>query len=642
MNFFELQHRARRRTWLLVFYFVLAVILIIAAVNAVFYVVHAASAVPAPTPQEWLFGPGAYWQWIALLILALIGAGTLNTTLKLRGGGRAVAALVGARRIDPATKDLNERRLVNVVEEMSIASGTPVPALYVMDDESGINAFVAGLRPTEAVLVVTRGALENFNRDELQGVIAHEYSHIFNGDMRLNVRLMGVLAGILLIGQLGRVIMRSGGRSGGRNGGQAALIGLAIFVIGYIGLFFGALIKAAVSRQREFLADASSVQFTRNPDGIAGALWKIKEHVEGSRLRNSHADDLSHFCFGESVGAGFTSLMATHPPLDRRIRAIAPDYEAQRRMEHIKSKAVPSAATDAASKAGPLPGIGAGLGAAAVAAVALQAQQVSDAVGRISAAHADYAQKLHASIPQPLLERLHEPEGARETVYGLLLSVQAAAERAAGRAMIEAAESAAVADRALAAAAELAALGPAARLPLLNMSMPALKSLDWEARARLLAAAEDIVKSDGRFTTTEFALVCILREHLAEDAENAAEPKYFRYEQVIDEIRLLLSVLARTGAESEEAAAATYRHVMTQFRRPPGDPASLKECSLAALTAALEKLNRLAPLLKKSVIESCADCVIHDGKVLPREAELLQAVALCLDCPLPPLAAVSS
>jgi len=286
MTFFERQDQARKKTSILVFYFVIAIVLIILAINTAIYLVITQAMTPPPSIAVWIEKP--YWVWIAGATLFAIAMGTLNMMFKLRGGGRAVAEIVGARRVNPDTKDLNERKLINVVEEMSIASGTPVPTVYVLDDESSINAFVAGLRPTEAVLVATRGTIKNLDRDELQGVVAHEYSHILNGDMWINIRLMGILAGILIIGQIGRIMLRSSGRSRGKGSGQAAMIGLALFIIGYIGLFFGALIKAAISRQREFLADASAVQFTRNPSSIAGALWKIKQHTTGSLLNNSH------------------------------------------------------------------------------------------------------------------------------------------------------------------------------------------------------------------------------------------------------------------------------------------------------------------------------------------------------------------
>ncbi|MBI2994271.1 MAG: M48 family metallopeptidase [Gammaproteobacteria bacterium] len=634
MNFFEHQHRARRKTWLLVVYFVLAVSLIIVAINAVIYFAFALQTSPTPSVEDWLAKP--YWWWIAAATVFVIGLGTLNTMYKLRGGGRAVAEMVGARRLISATEDQNERRLINIVEEMSIASGTPVPELYVLDDEAGINAFVAGMRPTEAVLVVTRGALENLNRDELQGVIGHEYSHVLNGDMRINIRLMGIVAGILLIGQIGRALLRSSSRSRGRGkgSGQAVLLGLALFIIGYIGMFFGTLIKAAVSRQRELLADASSVQFTRNPSGIAGALWKIGQHAGGSLLDNAHSDDLNHFCFGDAVTFKLSSLMATHPPLDQRIKAIDPGFIAQRRADRAMQRTRQEARTAGAA---PVPAAAAGFAGGAGMAIASTPEQVVQSIGTVTPDHLGHAEALHAALPEALLATLHQGEGARNVIYALLLAATDASRRQAGIDAIRRIDGEQAASAAASVVSMTSTVGAQQRLPVVNLAMPALRSLNREDRARLLSTAEALVRADQRLTIFEFALIAVLREHLADDAAADVKPKYFKYDPLMNEIRLLLSVLARVGASEESAIAATYTRVMAQFMRQPGEPAGRKDCTLTALNNAMLKLNLLAPMLKKSVIEACADCVIHDGKVLPGEAELLQAVAITLDCPMPPL-----
>ncbi|WP_370257671.1 M48 family metallopeptidase, partial [Marinobacter nauticus] len=300
-GFFQRQASARRNTGLLVVLFLTAVTLITLAVCLVGYMVTRSQTSALPF-HYWLLS--SHGLTTAGAVVALIGIGSLVRWVDLAGGGTRVARMVGARAIDPDTRDPEERKLRNIVEEMSIASGVPVPELYVMDHETGINAFVAGYTPGEAVMVVTHGALTQLNRDELQGVVGHEFSHILNGDMRINVRLIALLAGILMIGQIGQFLLRAGfyssGRSRNRDGrAQAAmgLIGLALMVIGYVGVFFGRLIQSAVSRQREMLADASSVQFTRNPEGIGAALFKIG--MKGGYLdTTSHASDMNHMCFG--------------------------------------------------------------------------------------------------------------------------------------------------------------------------------------------------------------------------------------------------------------------------------------------------------------------------------------------------------
>ena len=646
MNFFEHQHKARRKTGLLVFLFALAVMLIVLAVNLAIYFTFYLSTGATKTQlinglASWATQP--YTIWISLATLAVILLGTLSTFFKLRGGGRVVAELVGASRIDTATQDFNEKRLINIVEEMSIASGTPVPELYVLEDDA-INAFVAGYRPTEAVLVVTRGALNNFSRDELQGVIGHEYSHIFNGDMRINIRLMGVLAGILLIGQIGRFLLRSGGRSRGGNkgGGQVAIIGIVLFIIGYIGLFFGSIIKAAISRQREFLADASSVQFTRNPDGIAGALWTIKDYMSGSVLLNAHAEDISHFCFSDAIGSKFTSLMATHPPLEERIKAISPYYDLKKRLHvrQTRDKAVASESAGIAAAAVAAGGMGfAGAAPVAVAATTLNGAGVSASIGQTQARHLDYAVKVHTALPEKLSESLHNPNTVKQVVYALIIDDMQKAERQLGLDVLGKEEPVEQTESLEKQVELIHKAGAGNRLTLINMSIPALKAMPRDQRVRFLDTLERLIKADKRYTIFEFTIMTILRRHLSDAYGRDVKVKYFKYADVMPEINLVLSMLARIGAADEESARATYQAIIRYFSPATPRLADLSECKLSAVSSALQKLNQLSPRLKQSVIEAFADCVIHDGKVTEAEKELLQAVSISLDCPVPLLLA---
>jgi len=315
MNFFEHQQQARRASMRLVLLFLVAVAGVVLAVN----VVGALSYAWTLATPGGARAPAGFHLAVTLVTLALIGAGTWWETSRLAAGGEAVAQMVGARPLDPSTRDLLERRLLNVVEEMALASGTPVPRVYVMDHEAGINAFAAGHGINDAVIAVTRGTLTRLSRDELQGVVAHEFSHIFNGDMRLNLRLIGVLFGLMMIAMAGRFMMEVG--RGGRDSKAAtgiAVVGVALWLVGYVGVFCGRLIKAAVSRQREYLADSSAVQFTRNPDGIGGALRKIGgltgAGTLGTEIRHPHAETLSHLFLGAA-----TTLPAP-PPWRRPVR----------------------------------------------------------------------------------------------------------------------------------------------------------------------------------------------------------------------------------------------------------------------------------------------------------------------------------
>ena len=258
--------------------------------------------------------------------LAVIALGSGFKTLELAQGGSSVATMLGGRLVAPTTTDPDERKLRNVVEEMAIAAGVPVPQVYLLPEEQGINAFAAGHSTSDAVVAVTAGAVRLLTRDELQGVIGHEFSHILNGDMRLNLRLMGIVFGILCLAVIGRVLLYTRSRSS-KDKNPLPLLGLALIVIGWIGVFFGRLIQAAVSRQREFLADASSVQFTRNPAGLAARSRKIGGLSFGSKLEAAHAEEASHMFFGNGMSESFFHLMETHPPLAERIRAIDPSFD---------------------------------------------------------------------------------------------------------------------------------------------------------------------------------------------------------------------------------------------------------------------------------------------------------------------------
>ncbi len=440
-TFFEHQDSARRNTKVLVLLYVLAVLAVIAAVDLVLAVTWLATGNLDATLQHAssqsllrAVPPGVY-LWGALGTAGVIFLVSIWHVTRLGGGGSAVAEMVGARRVEPGTRDLLERRLLNVVEEMAIASGVRVPAVYVMDGEAGINAFAAGWDVSNSVVAVTRGTLETLNRDELQGVVAHEFSHILNGDMRLNIRMIGVLAGIVFIGSIGEFLLRNArGSSSSKNSGAGyfVVVGLALMVIGWIGLFFSRLIKAAVSRQRKFLADASAVQFTRNPDGVAGALDRIRGSARGTLVENRHAEDLSHMFFADSVKVWFGGLFDTHPPIDERIARAHPRFQPATYRQKRRPEA-PS--EDEAAKAG----LKKEAAAKAILLGALQepagrrggdlgtrwgrsAGDSAALVGTVDGGKVDYARRLLAALPEALKDQLHRAEGARAALVALLLA----------------------------------------------------------------------------------------------------------------------------------------------------------------------------------------------------------------------------
>ena len=622
MNFYQHQDRARRKTALLVLYFVLAVAVIAAAINGVVFVAMRFNAPTPTTWQAWLATP--YWRWTSVALLAVIGAGSGYTSLRLAGGGVALANMIGARRLSAASDDERARQLRNVVEEMSIASGTPPPALYVLDDEPAINAFVAGTRPTATVMVVTRGALDTFTRDELQGVVAHEFSHIFHQDMRINMRLMGILAGILLISRIGRTMMRAGSNSREKSAWQAALIGFALFVIGYLGVVLGSIIQAAVSRQREYLADASAVQFTRNPLGIAGALYRIFQHRGGSRLRSPHAGDLAQFCIGESVRPAFAGLLATHPPLAKRIAAIAPGFVPRAEVAVAPDSAAPPLAMSAPPRA-PF--------------VTLVPREIALSVGTVGrASQASYARDLHGALPAEL--RAAAAGGApAPLVYAVLLAAAPAVARDAAMHAVTVNAGQGTARSAADLLSALEPLTPSARLSVFNLALPELQTLDSAARVRVRDTVAAVIAADKRVSVLEFALQWILDDHLAKHAARAVAVRHFKFSAVADALRTVLAVLAWAGSGERASAEAAYRRAFTPFGLGPVDLPPREGLSLSALAPALAQLAALSPLLKKNVIGACADSVIHDGLVTGTEAALLQAIALSLDCPLPPLPA---
>lgn len=687
MNFFERQDLARRKSALLVAYFIAAVLLIIVAVNlCVWLLLHFLGSSPAPSFQQWAQTP-SFWKWAAVTASLILG-GSLVQFLQLRSGGEAVAQMVRARPIPFSSKHPNERRLINVVEEMSIAAGVALPRLYVMDREPGINAFVAGYRPDQAVLVVTRGTLEQLDRDELQGVVGHEFSHILNGDMRLNIRLISVLAGILLIGQVGEFLLRTTRYVGrDRESAKAAPLflvgGICLVAVGYIGLFFGRLIKAAVSRQREYLADAASVQFTRNPQGLASALYKIRTSAEGSLLnRTLHAEDMSHMCFGETVQLRFNSLFASHPPLDQRIQAIDPKFMTlarirrnQQRLQEQQSAqgalATGASSTGTVQAASQLTGLAAArLADAPQAGLSLVPKEpvaptsdpatgtprgafqlkpraatgdtqaklkVSDLVGHPQSEHFTYAEKLLASWPPQLFDYAHTPAGAISLACALLIKEMQAKDQPHALQLVQSKAAALGLDtQALQWGIEqLPGLERSSTIPLLELCLGSLKALDPLAQELLLDTMKELIVIDKRYSLFEFVVFSILRKQLAPKASRAQKVRFHSFKPLKTDIQKVLAVLARVGSQSREEMEQAYGAIIRRFDKAPLPlPA---RCTLTELTNTLERLSALSPLLKDPFLQSCADLILYDGKVGVEEYELLRVVAEFLECPMPPM-----
>jgi Zn-dependent protease with chaperone function len=630
-DFFDNQDRARRNTGRLVLLFILAVLAIVAMLYVIAVVVFGYQGQdPHTGAMRWDL---RWWEpellaQVGLAALAVVGGGSLYKTTQLRGGGKVVAEGLGGRLIHSDTRDLVERKLQNVVEEMAIASGTATPPVYMLDDERGINAFAAGFSPSDAVIGVTRACAEQLSRDELQGVIAHEFSHILNGDMRLNIRLMGVIHGILIIGIIGYFLLRSSmftggsGRRGGRDNSGAALlaVGFGLMVVGFLGTFFGNLIKASVSRQREFLADSSAVQFTRNPGGIAGALKKIGGFETGSRIDNPNAPEVSHMFFSRGIASGINALFSTHPPLPERIRRLDPSFDA--------GSARPRAAGPRTAEVG-VSGL---VGAPAAAGAAI------DQIGQPTPAHLDYAARLIAGLPAAIAESAHETYGARALIYALLIDRDAESRRIQLERLASHADPA-VHDETRKLLPLVEGVGAEVRLPLIDMAIPALRELSPSQYEVFKANVVELIRADRKIDLFEWTLQRILLCHLAPEFEKVRAPrvKYSSLEGVAPHCEVVLSTLAHAGARSEEAARRALERGVGELDVPGLDFLPADQCGLARLDEALSVLNELAPRQKGRFLHACALTVSTDREVTVMEAELFRATADSLGCPMPPL-----
>lgn len=644
MNFFEQQDRAKRNTtWLVVLLVAAVASLIVVTTIVVVGVLFAFEEVAPAYVQVDSSGNVGMIQvlklvdWpliggIAAVIITVVVLGSLFKRLQLSGGGRTVAEAMGGRLINVSTQDADEKRILNVVEEMAIASGTPVPPVYVLEDNA-INAFAAGYSPQDAVIGITRGCIRLLNRSELQGVVAHEFSHIFHGDMRLNIRLVSMLHGILVIGLIGQMLLRSVryrslGRSRNSNDKSVfAMLGLgaAFMLIGYAGTFFGNIIKAAVSRQREFLADASAVQFTRDPSGIAGALRKIGGHMSGSRVEVVNAAEFSHMFFGEGVRTSLSSLMATHPPLHDRIRRLEPGWDG--RFPAVQMPSGPSAASlDEESRVGassaPMSGFAPMAAAAAI-----------EAIGQPTAAHLQYAQRTLHALDDELRSAAHDSYAARGLVYGLLLHKDRGVRTEQLRLLEQ--NAAPEAYRTLLRyASKIEQLDERFRLPLVELALPALKELSAEQYQVFKRNLGLMVRADGRVSLMEWALYRIIIHNLEDHAPSATNKQL---KQCVAEAGLLLSLLAHAGQDDHEEAQAAYTAATgtLSVKLPP--MVARADASLSKLNQALATLSQLRPLQKPELLKALARCVEHDGVITVVEAELFRAVADALDCPMPPL-----
>jgi Zn-dependent protease with chaperone function len=629
MNFFRHQEQARKNTLLLIVLFSLAVIALIVVTNLFVMLLIGGfdgrwiePGLPTIRDIDW-----QQFMLVGLGVTIVILAGSLYKIMSLGGGGKVVAESMGGQLVQRNTTDHKQRQLLNVVEEMAIASGTPAPPVYLLAGERGINAFAAGFTPRDAVIGVTQGLIDNLNRDELQGVIAHEFSHIFNGDMRLNIQLIGVLNGILIIGRIGWEIARSPLRSGSRrsrgNGsGMFALAGIGLLIIGYLGVLFGNLIKAAVSRQREFLADASAVQFTRNPQGIAGALKRIGGLTSGSRVNAPGASEISHAFFANGVASWLMALWATHPPLPERIRRIEPRWDGE-----FLAPSSGNAAASTATSSSPAHAAVSGLAG------------VEQAIGRSGEPDAETIELARATIsamPTLLADTARDPWGARALIYALLLDKSDEPRSTQLVHLREYADSD-VYTLLQKLIAEIDHLPARFHLPLIDLALPALKQLSNQQYQTFRDNIDKLIRMDKRINLMEWAFSRILFNHLDSAFHNlpTLRVRFTEPRQLLFEISLILTLLAHAGHRESELARAAFAAASDKMGLGIDEPLDRAELGLDSLDRALSRLQQATPAIKEQLIRACATSILHDGRITSREIELLRAVADTLDCPIP-------
>lgn len=645
MDFFEAQDRARRATGKLVALYLIAVVLIIASIYLIAVILFGYTGqVPSGAPSgEYLWHPGLFLTVSTIIVITIL-IGTLFRVFQLRRGGAAVAEMLGGRKIEPSTNDPKERQLVNIVEEISIASGMPVPDIYVLDKEENINAFAAGYTSGDAAVGITRGALEQLNRDEIQGVIAHEFSHIFNGDMRLNIRLIGILNGILLLHVMGMILMRSTmysgamrggvGRGGGKGGGGNAtiaiiLFGLALVIIGYIGMIFGRMIQAAISRQREYLADAAAVQYTRNPDGLAGALRKIGQKKDGGKIKDGHAMELSHLFFARSFHSALDKLFATHPPLEKRINAIDPSHDKEH--EKMKEKIRRNLERDHVAGSTKPEKAGGMMGREILPGIS--PEFLLGAIGSLGREQLTHAGRLLQSIPAELRQAAHEPLGAETLVYGLLITGQ----KLQTPAWLREAAGDDIADHLDQLLPQLNNARRSWYLPLAELSLPALRQMSKSQYKIFRQSVERLTHADNQISLFEFVLEKMIIRQLDTAFSDRKKPeiRHHHLKTLGEEMTALLSSLAHASADDAEKAWRAGVASIEKFLPEGMSLLPREQATLEKLDRALDELAASANPVKKYVLTAAIHCVASDQQITNDEAELLRAVGEALDTPIP-------
>ena len=605
MNFFRAQDEARGRTTKLVVLLVLAILVLTGTLYVL--AVLGQGKLLESGELEW-FQPKLFLATSGVALAVILG-GSLMRIAELSKGGGAIAVRLGGRLVSGVTKDPAERRYLNVVQEMALAAGLPVPLCFVLDHDESINAFAAGNSPQDAAVGVTRGALLNLTRDELQGVIAHEFSHIGNGDMKLNLRIIGAIAGLTALAQLGYIFFRLAGSVRGKNSAPIALgmilTGVVVLLIGSGGILFAKVIQAAVSREREYLADASAVQFTRNPLGLGSALKKIAG-FSGARREASEAELEAQHLFFASSGGFLESLFSTHPPINERIRRIDPAFDGI--IPDVQPVAVSADDASPVSRAAPVASAAPPLPVAASRAVPTD-HQIQDSVG------------FRGRISETLRNASDDPVSAMGLVLGLLLrrdSTLRAAQLSKARNLA----GGEVAREAEKFEPLLRALPAGSRVPLLDLSMPALRQLSAEQQDLFRQAITQVgyEADDGLIV---LLIQASMRRYLSREKNPPSRPG-----DLADAYGLVLTAVVRTSGESAEAQARAYRLGAVVLGLPGLDANLLpaEKVDLQKVDEALAVIAGQSVYDRRKFVRACGAAMLHDDRAEPAEVEIVRAV----------------
>lgn len=682
MNFFEQQEKALKRSRLLILSYLLCICLIISVIYFTVFFLFSVGSYQDLLHQEHFggaqFGGAEFagfnlWNTklfftVCVLTLGVIALGTVTKVYALSGGGSAVAESLGGVFILPNTTDAYERRLLNIVEEMAIASGLPVPKVYLLPEDS-INAFAAGSSINNAVIGVTRGCMKLLSRDELQGVIAHEFSHILNGDMRLNLRLIGILSGLLILSQIGYWAFRlsSSSKRGYRKNKEGSqvefallVLGFVVMLMGYIGVFFSRIIKSAVSRQREFLADASAVQFTRNPLGISGALKKIGNYQYGSNILSENAEEASHLFF--SSGFLFSSLFATHPPLALRIKKIDPSFDGKfkrlqdNEIQKIMSDNLSESKTNKSNPAINIPGvfipgmeglgdvIGDSLGAIKPETLILgeenSPQSIIQSIGKTDSEHLEYARLLRDSIPELLINASHEPRDAISLIYSLLLVSSDGDNVLVWEESLKNLFSDETIFDINKFLPQLASIPLSYRLPLIELCIPTLSSLSSSQVEHFVANIYKIITLDDKVSLFEYVISKIITNRLQNVLRKSASTTFrnLKLEDCQDSCVKLFSLIARRGISDDMLQEkAFFRGIELLFPAHFSSLSYYPDLSLKELDEVLETLRCTDFEVRRKILASILEIIYSDNVVTIEQSEIFRAVADTLDIPSPPI-----